>query len=81
MSLTFYYFLSSVDVHNHYLVQKVNPNAIAIVYSDKYNKAKIYQLTYIGMKTIEACISNPSEHHRHEIEEEHLYTLNHFINL
>ena len=67
-------FLSSVDLHNHFLVQKTNPNAIAIVYSDMFNEAKIFHLTELGMNTIQKCTRHPSEHHSHEIDASKLYT-------
>ena len=70
---TFASFLSSVDLHNHYLIQKCNPNAIAIVYSDLYDEAKIFQLTKLGMETIEKCSLNLLEHHKHETDANKLY--------
>jgi len=48
-------FLSSVDMHNHYLYQCMMPESIAIVVSPKFNEVGTFNLTETGMKTIGAC--------------------------
>jgi proteasome lid subunit RPN8/RPN11 len=48
-------FLSSVDMHNHYVYQKMLPEVIAIVCSNKFRKTGILTLTEQGMREIGSC--------------------------
>jgi len=48
-------FLSSVDLHNHYLYQCMMVESIAIVVSPKFNETGAFILTEEGMKVIGSC--------------------------
>ena len=69
--------MSSIDLHNHYEYQHMNPGHIAVVYSHIRKEYKTFKLTTIGMEKIKQCRDNPPEGvdnvpvnaHRHKDEE------------
>ena len=58
-------FLSSVDLHMHFLLQKDSPQAVAVVI-DRCNQSAGFQLTERGMDVIRNCTKDPATFHPHE---------------
>ena len=64
---TFDSFLSSVDRHTQFMLQRELELAFAIVI-DKEKKPRVMRLTAEGMKTVAACTQDPGSFHEHPLE-------------
>lgn len=62
---TFEAFLSSIDMHTQYSLQKDLPQAFAIVVDQKKD-CRVMRLSAAGMETIAACSEHPGTFHEHE---------------
>ena len=62
---TFSAFLSSIDLHMQYLIQKDLPSAIAIVVSPKDGTQPIFRITPEGMNVLKQCNEDQDKQHDH----------------
>ena len=66
-------FLSLVDIHTHFLLQRILPEAISIVVAPKYNKKRFFSLTNHGLDFIANCQEDRFQFHPH-LEDSPLFT-------
>ena len=60
--------MSSIDLHNHAILQKDVPHSFAIVFSPLHNTQPSYRITKFGMSSLQKCPKrNEQSFHEHSM--------------